>query len=627
MRARFFEGDDVYPGANFAISAYRGRLKPDWWCSEDPWVNVNKVKSAVRSALPSLLYSNPKYRCTPNEPEMIQTPQGVLDVSFAKSKAKQAWLNQVFKNTNGLKHARVALLNSFLSYGVAKVGYRPNFEDDDKRGVFELDEAGNFILDEMGDPVLERGEYLTDENGEPVRDEDGIPIPHPGRLQKETWFVEACDPFTLLFDPDGGPDFNTHRYVVEEWNRPLEDVRRDPRFKPSARRNVAPTSYADADPKRDNPNNLPSWSSAVKGTTNQAVYDDSARVKGYDIYDFEEGRYMVIADDGNGQHPQNDVFLLDDPIPAGIFHGPFVFLKFTEDSGSNWYPIPDAIDMALVNQEYNITRSQMMIHREHTKTRYLETPGAFEADDANPEEERAKFLHGPDGTLIKVRDQNAILPAPKAQLDGSFFAAVPNIAADFNEVGGMPGEARGVADADTATQASILATGAEIRNNDRRDNQVQAFLSEIGIKLLQSAAANAEMAMRVLEDTEQGPMFFEITPDMLTGDVDVDVSIGSMLPKNDPRALSMLIQYLTALGQNPMIGQIKGLVERALDGLSIDPGLADEVVKVATAAQQAQMGAGPAGGGDVTQVLGQLLGGQPNAQGGASTGAPLNTTV
>jgi len=332
--------------------------------------------------------------------------------------------------------------------------------------------------------------------------------------------------------------------------------------------------------------------------------------------------------------PSNDDFLLDGPMPPGMEHGPYRFLKFTEDMGTEWYPIPDGIDMALLNQEYNVTRSQMMIHREHTKSRYMETPGAFETEGADADEERAKFAHGPDGVTIKVSGPNALLPAPKAQLDQSFFAAIPNIAADFNEIAGMPGESRGVADADTATQASILAVGAETRNSDRRDNQVAAFLSQIGRMLLMSAQANAELDSLVLERVTQEagmPPFLarRVTPEELKGEFEVEVAVGSTQPKNSPQTMNTILNLLNALAQNPGVGQYRGLIARVLDGMAIDPLLAQEIAQVSESLMQQQQraqGGSPEGpGGDVGQVIASMLGnGTGNAAAGAQTDAPSN---
>ena len=637
-RRVFFEGqgkDDNglrigSPGADFAMEVFRGNSRPSWWSAEDAWIHVGKLKAAIRAAVPSLLYTNPNFNVFPAARDL----EAGADVSYQRSKAKELWLNHWWQESHGSQHARIGIQNAFFNIGCAKAGYRCQFQDDDTRGVFARDEDGNYILDENGDPTLERGEYAYDEDGEIERDEDGFPQLNPGTVNKEEWFVEVADCRMMLFDVDSGPDFFQHRFVIEEWVRPLSEVKRDPRFTAAKRKRLKATETR---------NGLVSHrksgesSSAAPTSSTRAVEQDEAMIRGYDIYDFQRDEYMVLPEEGLGE--VNEEFLLDGGMPPGMEHGPYRFLKFTEDVGTEWYPVPDATDMAIVNQEYNLTRSQQFIHREHTKTRYLVKDGTFSGDGVDAEEEMAKLAHGPDATFVRVTDLNGIQPLQKASLDSSFMMAVPNIAQDFNEVGGMPGESRGVADADTATQASILATGAELRNNDRRDNQVQTWLSEIGRVLLMSGQANAELDTIVIEKVAEatGVVPFKarkLTRDELIGEFAVTVAIGSTQAKNDPRVLQQLATFMANMGQNPMLGLMKGLNRRILDGMGLDPILADEIYEASMAFLQSQQKPdqgspeGPAGAqGQVLQSMLGQMGGQPgvaSSQAGDATGAPLN---
>jgi hypothetical protein len=222
-----------------------------------------------------------------------------------------------------------------------------------------------------------------------------------------------------------------------------------------------------------------------------------------------------------------------------------------------------------------------------------------------------------------------VLPAPKAQIDGTFMSAVPNIAADFNEVGGMPGEIRGVADAESATQASILASGAEIRNSDRRDNQVQKWLCDIAKMLLMSGQANAELDSVVMEKVvdSAGIVPFKaqrLTPEELQGEFEVTVEIGSTNQKNDPRNMAQLGTLLASLGQNPWLGKVKGLMRRYLDSMNLDPALAEEIYAAATEATQQQAGTQSGPPSAQGQTIEDMLGMVPNAAAGAPTGAPVN---
>lgn len=613
------------PGADFAIEVYRGESKPTWWSRDDAWIHIGKLKSAIRAAIPSLLYSNPEYKVYP----AVKDIEAGVDVAYERSKAKQLWLNHIYREANGNQHVRNAINNAFFSYGVIKAGYRCHFQDDSTHGVFARTEDGEYILDAAGDPTLERGQFLKS-GGEVIRDEYGVPVPHPGTLTKEEWFIEAVDPKAMLFDVEGGADYFQHRFVIEEWCRPLEDVQDDPRFSAAVRKRLTATESIHG-PATQRKSVFDTARNITSGSDLLAVEQDESRVRGYDIYDFQTNRYMVLPEAGlNGA---NDEFLLDDEMPQGMEHGPYRFLKFTEDVGTEWYPIPDAIDMALVNQEYNLIRSDMTIHRSHTKTRYGEVANAFQGEGVDAEEEREKWAQGGDATLLKLSGPGAIFPLEKGRLDPSFMAAVPNAAADFNEVGGMPGEMRGVSDAETATQASILATSSETRNNDRRDNQVATFLNEVGRMLLISGQANAELDTLVVEKVVEAAgvapfRAVKLTPAELLGEFEVTIQVGSTMAKNDPRVLQQLQGLLANIGQNPVVGLFKGLNRRILDGLGLDPVLADEIFDASMAFLQSQQkppqGSPEGPPAQQGQELAQMLGGMGSATAGGPTGAPIN---
>ena len=623
-RQSFFEGagEGLAPGADFAIDVYRGNTKPKGWT--DPiWCHTGKLTSAVRSAIPTLMYANPRFRVFPAAKDIL----GGEDVAYQRARAKELWLNHIWSESNGNQHARCGINNAFFSLGVIKSGYLPTFQDSEERGEWEVNEAGEYVVGPDGDPVLARGKILKDEYGKPIRDEYGIPVLHPGCLTKEKWFIEVTDARMMLFDPDGGPDFYQHGWVGEEWVRPLSEVKNDPRFSAAVRKKLTASDNANENATHRSGE----WDNAdasISGVERVAAERDEERLRGYDVYDFVKQRYYVIPEGGTGD--ENQDFLLDVPMPPGMEQGPYRFLKYTEDVGAQWYPIPDATNMALLNQQYDLLESTEAIHRSHTKSRYFVEEGAFDTADSNAEQEKAKFANGPDGTLINVTQIGKVQPAPKAYLDPSFAGAAAKLAMAFNEVGGMPGEMRGVADSETATQASILATGAEIRNNDRRDNQVQNWLCEIARALLISGQSNMEMDSVVLEKIEDATgvrpfRAVKLTQEELLGEFEVTVEIGSTMNKSDPRMNAQIMEFAKTISQNPWIAQHEELVMRMLDGIGVDPALArklSEIAREQTQAQNAPAGGQPTPSGQVLpeQVMGML----GNAAGGAPTGAPVN---
>ncbi len=385
------------------LLSYRGELRPNEnvWDNTDPWVSVDLVFAAVRASLPSLLYQNPKFSVTPKKPQI----EAGVDKSWDQAYSTQLWLQHVWGETEGNAAVRRAILSAFLDLGVIKVGYRPDFEDDDMRGVFATDEEGNYISGGTDKatgyvlPELEKGDYLRDGDGEIIFDEEmGLPLLHPGTLQGEKFFVEWVPVQNLLFDPEGGNDFQRHRWIAEEWVRPLDDVRNDPRYSPSVRRAVEATDKMGAKPgDQEALKGANKWSGTVVNDSTAIACDmDGQRVRGWTIYDFEKGRMIEIAK--HVESGRNDIPLLDMPMPEGMKHGPYVFLRYNEDPG-RFYQKTDVESARKLELENNITRSQMLNHRNQSRPRWFEVRGSgFDSDL-----EREKFTNGPSNTPSLIR--------------------------------------------------------------------------------------------------------------------------------------------------------------------------------------------------------------------------------
>jgi hypothetical protein len=343
---------------------------------------------------------------------------------------------------------------------------------------------------------------------------------------------------------------------------------------------------------------------------------------------------MVLVEEVPSSSGSNDEFLLDMKIPVGIEHGPFVFLKFNEDPG-RWYGRTDAEAMAKLELEYNLLRSQMLVHRNQAKTRYFEIGNqGFEGIEGG-DAERQKFESGKSGTIVRIKNADGIQPARKDSVDNSVFSAIPNIRLDFSEMAGQPGEARGIADADTATQASLLASNADVRNNDRRDNLVQTFLADVARKLLQSAAANAsQVAWVKIARTPEDPnpfSFKPVNPADLEGEFEVGVVMGSTQPKNSASRVQLYERILLLIGQNPILAASPILMRRMFEAIDLkDDKLIEELSKIGQAAlgqMQGAPGGDAAGATDPSQVLGQIanqMGTAMNTQAGIPTGARAN---
>lgn len=608
---------------NLAATFSENGLKPHWWDEEDIWVNVPMIFATIRAEIPNLLYQNPQYSVNPRRPVMAtevdpQTGEPVQrDLSWERAQGSEEWLNHWFKASDGKQQTRLAILWAFLWYGVVKVGYTPSFEQDKRMGVVDVDDDGNLTVGADGLPVLESGDWLRDQDGKVVFS-NGMPVPAPAPSGREEFFLESIDPRMMLHDPEGGEDIERHRWVAEEWVKPVWEVQDDERFPQHLRSKIKASETVETAGDRSG-KKLLTW-----GATHdeQIEQGDEGMVRGYDIYDRVERRYYVLTHDPIPN--TDDVFLLDEPVRDGIHKcNPYVFLKYNERVG-DWYPITEVETMRPSAEEYSMLRSQMAIHGESAKPRIIEGMNAFYTEDAD--EEREKFSHGKAYAMIKANPEKLQNYQPP-QLDQSFYAREGIVRGTFDQIAGASAAQRGAAVADTATEASIIAQGSETRANDRRDNLIQKFLADIGYKLASSGRVHASDTIYVRSSRRgHADQFLAIEPLALQIEADVDIVVGSTMAKNDPRVVGQIIQVVQAVGQTPHILLVEPLVERLLDGMNLDPHLAGELKKLGeqmiAAQQQQEQGAGA----DQNQqeLGGDLPTGIANAMGGAPTGAMLN---
>jgi hypothetical protein len=619
------------------LAAYRGELRPsdDIWDEDDVWVHSELVFSAIRSAVPTLLYQNPKWSLTPKKPILEDSK----DISWERAKSQELWVDHVWGETKGNRQVRNAIVDSFLALGCIRVGYHPVFADDEKRGEFEFDEqTGDLIYDgedTEGNPLprLAKGELAVDEDGNFIFDDDtGLPVLHPGKLLSETFSVESVRWDRFVFDTEGGSDYRKHRWVAEEWVRPLNEIREDPRSPEAVRDKIRATESLDS--RIADPSKPEMFASTVPDAdVSMAALEDGLRVRGWTIYDFVEDRMYELAEHVQDGH--NETFLLNQRIPESMEHGPYVFLKWNEDPG-RWYPRTDVEGAAKLELEHNLTRSQILSHRLSAKPRTFEVANEGFVDDL----EREKYASGPANEVVKVKTKDGVFQSEKSRLDGAFFTSPPEILAMFSQIMGVSTEQQGVSKADSATQASIAASGADLRNSDRRDNLVHEFISDIGRKLLQAGAAHADGSIwakvQTSPDDPQPFTFTEVNPNDLKGEFNVDVAIGSTLAQNSQTRVQILERMVLLISQNPLIAASRTLMERMFNAIDInDDKLLDELQALGLQVLQQQgisevgeEGGDPeaaaAGGGEIPEDIKNQFVDVINQAAGTPTGAPSN---
>ena len=591
-----------------------GRGDDDLIGENDHEIVINKVFATVRAQLPALMFTRPKWEVHPKRPIMGKNGQ---DLAPDLAAAREHILNYWWRELDVQFQVRLAIIAAKEAFGAIKVGYTADFEDNPHAGAFKVNEAGELTIGSDGLPELESGDYLRDDSGDPIIDPDThLPLLAPGEiLTNEHFFIKYVHWSRLIFDPEGENDFNDHAWIAEEWCRPTHELRED-RLLNGHRKDLQPTESinvsSDGDMLGQN------ISSGVEPDMGSAVKEDEERTRGYTIYDFRRRRILVIAESsGESAH---EFLLRDDPLPPEQEHGPYVFLRFNEIPG-RWEPLPDITPMKSPQEQINIINSKVATHISRADRKYGYDEAAFE-----DEEDIQQLLGGGDMTMVKIPGgPAAVWPIPQLPMDNAVYAAAAESDRGFNEVAGSSDGARGVAKAETATEASILENHGQVRESDQRE-LINTFVINVGRKLDQTLRANMsqDVWVSVGDSTEAVPypaamQGMYVTPADIQMEADLDVQMGSMLPKTNAIARQQFAQVFELLAKAPILFQVPELLDKVFEMFEIDNtglslAISEAAKQQAQAEQQQKQGGG--GGGLPQENMGQgsPVGGIPTGE-------------
>lgn len=226
---------------------------------------------------------------------------------------------------------------------------------------------------------------------------------------------------------------------------------------------------------------------------------------------------------------------------------------------NGFYPIPPAFHWISPQDEYNETREMLRNHRRRFVRKFQCIGGTVD------DEEKEKFETGPDGALISVARENAIMPIQNAELGKALDESVTLSADDLNRISGTSDEQRGVADRTTATQANIVNQRTALRETKERDRVVKWFCL-VGREILLTIGEKFTGDIVVKLTSPEGESFLGIVnPDapkyrkVNVAEIDdsydfrIDVDLTSMSSAAQEQEKKHLVEFLTLLTQFPMV--------------------------------------------------------------------------
>ena len=518
-RWREFEGyDDTWMRL---IDLYRGRHWPMTTASRSDMIAVNLSFSTVNVIAPSVSVNHPKI---------------VVKANNAGDEARagyiEAIVNYLWRHHDYRKPFRRAVKDFLiLGHGWVKVGWRFKEQDrflseSERMTMFDeaLVEADRFAV---GAPEF-AGEL-------PTNDQIAAAVPETAKMVVEDQpFVERVSPFDVFVDPEG-THMDDLAWIAQRIIRPLDEAKRDERYRPSVRRQLTADSGLN-----------PMYTQDFR--ERQEWNDPDERVTIWEYYDITNNTMSVFS--------ENSSEFLIDPIPMPYAYGqPFVMIR-NFDVPDFFYPIGELEPIESLQLELDKTRSQLMNDRKRYARKYLYHERSF-----GPEGREA-LESDDDGRLVPVVDENkplseVVVPMPQTPVSPEIYAYSQIIEEDINTVSGVSEYARGAMPEirRTATEASIIADAQNARAADKLAT-VEINIGQIArrvIQLMQQFMTAEDMARVDKTAGEQG-LFVEYSREDILGEYDFSVEGGSTQPLNDTIRKQQAVSLMNAIG--PLVGTV-----------------------------------------------------------------------
>lgn len=403
---------------------------------------VNLTFATVETRLPSMLFNRP-YARVESKPARSDDPGSQMD---RRTQYRESTLNTfIAKEEVGFEEAtHLALLEAESRFGVVEVGYTADFLDNPQAGK----------------PLLkEDGEVLTDDKGQPLVQPDKMPKDESIYVKR----IPAKDFFVSHNGKNNLDQCDWHGY--REWVY-TEDIKRNPAYKNTSGLKSTGKVSKEYDTETDDDAQARSGMSRL-----WKIWDHRAKTR----YTFIEG---------------GDKFLQEKSYTLN----PHRVLRFHQQL-DEFYPIPPLFQIRDVQKAFNWTRNKQLEYMSHNDRKYTYVDGSID------EPELRKLERGGDMAYAKANRESPLEPVPIPSSDRTLQNNVALTKDDFFHVSGISAEQRGVAEAETATQASLVDVNSRIRDNALRV-VVAKWLGQI-----------ADLMLRTIQESMALPFWINVNVD------------------------------------------------------------------------------------------------------------------
>lgn len=501
-----------------AYEYFEGAQRPSH-VPEKEWITVNLIYSTLLAMLPTMYPGDPYFYVRVRR---SYSPHPMSIALFeAKGKVRQGMLNYLKAELQLKPKARLATQDAFFQYGILKAIYHADW--------------------------VENPEWTEENKGTEPRN---IPV-------NEAYKLLRIHPDDFLVDEDAGPLDDDVNWKCQRIKRPLDEVKKDKRFRPAARKSIQASEVReDYQKQREEKKKGSSAFGSDKSTKEPDV------VVLYELYNIKEKQWLVVGENCK------EFLIAPTDTPPGIERDPFLDLRLTLRDDS-WYPLPPVSQWLDPQTAYCERRSKIATHNKRFNRKYLMLGTGFE----NAEDAAAKLENGEDGTvLITLTPGEHITPIKDADLSMQVHTEVAYAKGDFTEVGigvNQRGATQGV---DSATEAGILEVRAQAREGDWV-GLVNDFMVDTGRKVDQQVQAHItkDEAIKVVgPQGEYWQLVRQTDYTEIDGEYEYAINAGRSSPQLPEIERAQWMAFLSMLGSAPLLGTSQQLLKETARMFKID---------------------------------------------------------
>jgi len=366
-------------------------------------------------------------------------------------------------------------------------------------------------------------------------------------IESEDYFAYRVPWKDITFDPDSiDPPYDC-RWISHSVNLPIEDVKKNPKYKNThlLQNNLNSNEEMDIKDMSDVED------SQVLKTRLEEVWD----LKNRQVFTISEGVDDYIED------PK--------PAPYQMKGSPFSYLRFNSPNDEAY----GTSDLGMVEPQVMELMKMRSMELDHIKrfNRQVIVPPETTEDEIN------NIKQGVTGAIIKGDPSKfGVIPYPPIQPD--VYALEPRLKEDANNVGGQPATERGAVQKTTSRtlgELQEIAAGAKNRRAEKVD-VMEDFVEDIAsnqiatikqfatmpyyVRILGKGSDELQAAVKSrpsgqVESGVTNQTGFTFTADDIEGEFDVEPVAGSSIPIDRTTKLTLLDSILEKL---PKMGVIPG---------------------------------------------------------------------